>query len=194
MRNKLFWVDTETTGIDPTKDSIVELYAILDKSEEEIELQCRPVPESRITKEALAINRKTVEEIQQYPPAEDSVQYLIHKLIPVVNNSGKLIISGWNAFFDYQFLRQMFAREFCKPVFDEIFSYHVLDVSSIALMCLNQEWIKIYREISLSVFTEYLGIDHEPHSAKSDCLAAKIIYDYFCVILTNSKTILFDRR
>ncbi|MFH1984591.1 MAG: exonuclease domain-containing protein, partial [Pseudomonadota bacterium] len=76
---KLFWFDTETTGTDRYRNSMVQLSALIEIGGvvvEELNLFFRPLPDREINQEALDINGRTLGEIESFPDAADGVSQL----------------------------------------------------------------------------------------------------------------------
>lgn len=112
MINKLFWFDTETTGVDCRQNSMVQLGAIIEIDgiiQEEIELLFRPLPGRIIAPKALEINGRTEAELMEFPDASIGIAALKKKLSKYVNKfdkNDKFVQVGFNVMFDCDFLRQ----------------------------------------------------------------------------------------
>lgn len=112
----LFWIDVETTGLDPLKNSVISLYGIAESIKkghiQTIDLNAKPIePESEIDLAALEINGFSLKRIQQFPHPREAVDSLIQMLKPFTINNIKVMIAGYNVHFDYSFLKKMFERE-----------------------------------------------------------------------------------
>jgi len=110
--NKLFWFDTETTGLDRYRNSMVQLAAMIEINgtiKEEINLFFRPLAGREIDQEALNVNGRTIAELMEFPPAEIGIASLKKTLAKYVNKfdrEDKLIQVGFNVGFDCDFLRE----------------------------------------------------------------------------------------
>jgi len=112
MSNKLFWFDTETTGVDCRQNSMVQLGAIIEIDgviKEEIEFLFQPLPGRKIDPVALEINRRTEAELMEFPHPSIGITALKKKLSKYVNKfdkTDKFVQVGFNVMFDCDFLRQ----------------------------------------------------------------------------------------
>ena len=134
---KVFY-DTETTGLLPDKHSIIQLAGCLEingEIEREFNWRLRPHPKALIDKDALTINKLTVEEIMDYPPAEEafkSFRSMMSMHIDRYDKNHKAWLVGYNnRKFDDPFLRQLF--ELCgDKYFGSWFWSDSLDVMVLA--------------------------------------------------------------
>lgn len=128
---KLLFVDFETGGLDPWKNSPLSLgYIVYDSKKDEvldkghIYIEQR---EYRVTADALRINGLDLLKVTQLGIPEF---VLITRLEKLYKQHGKLILTGWNVKFDYDFMRAMFLRNSSRPLFERIFYYKPLDICS----------------------------------------------------------------
>lgn len=111
---KVFYFDVETTGLDCTKHSIVQLAYIVEKNFNVFEagnLLIRPFAHDPIDSEALAIHKRTKEEVLSYP--EPAVVYrdlceIFNKYIDKYDKNDKFYPAGFNVGFDLDFLSAFF--------------------------------------------------------------------------------------
>lgn len=111
---KLFY-DTETTGLDPKKSSIIQLSGVMEingRIVEEFDFKLRPHPKAVIEPEALTVNGKTMDEIMAYNLFEvghkDFVS-LLDRHIDRFDKRDKAYLVGYNnRKFDDEFLRMLF--------------------------------------------------------------------------------------
>ncbi|MBI9082712.1 MAG: 3'-5' exonuclease [Desulfobacterales bacterium] len=107
---KKFWFDTETTGTNPRRHSIIQLAGLVEIEGtvvEEVEILMRPLDGRNIEQEALDINGYTMEQIMAFPPAVDGLLKLQKVLARYVNKykkSDKFVASGYNVGFDMDML------------------------------------------------------------------------------------------
>jgi len=96
---KILWLDTETTGLNPSENCIIEMAGmiILDKvCVEQFYYRCAPDPSYNkyISPEALKVNGHTLEEIRTWPDrftAFRSLIELMDKHVDRYNKKDKLI-------------------------------------------------------------------------------------------------------
>ena len=103
-------LDTETTGLDFTKERIIEFAAVrLENGKVKEEFQTLINPQQHIRKSSIAIHGIT-EDMVKDAPTEAEVMPQIMEFI------GEYPIVAHNAIFDYQFLNEASLRCFGKPL------------------------------------------------------------------------------
>jgi DNA polymerase-3 subunit epsilon len=113
---KTFWFDCETTGLDPKKNSIIQIGGAIEINGsivETVEYFMRPDPKSIIDARALDVNGKTEKEIMDYPPSIEAICALkdtLSKYVDKYDPEDKFIPAGYNVNFDTGFLREAFLR------------------------------------------------------------------------------------
>lgn len=113
---KKLWIDTETTGRNSRKHSLIQLAGIVEidgKVMEEFDLRFRPFPGEFIDDQAMAVNRVDRTAMMDYPPAHESFDQfcrILERYVDVFDKRDKLTVYAYNASFDEQFLRQMFTK------------------------------------------------------------------------------------
>ena len=94
---KIFWLDTETTGVDCNKHAIIQLSAqieIDDTVRHVINMRIQPFPGAEISPQALEINGMTEEEIQAFTPLDSSLKTLKNILSATSTSSTGTISSS----------------------------------------------------------------------------------------------------
>jgi DNA polymerase III subunit epsilon len=110
---KLIYIDTETDGLDPKKNSIVQLAGIIrvNGQEEEFDFKMAPWPGRESDPEALAISGRTIEEVKGYPAPAEIFRLFIGMLTKYVSRydkKDKFFCLAYNAMFDDDFMRAWF--------------------------------------------------------------------------------------
>ena len=128
---KLLITDTETGGLDPTKQDVLTLgfalwedNKILDRIEFKVSKE-----EYRTTEEAMKVNKINLEELRKEGKKEKEI---IKELIAFIKkNFGKEkpMLCGHNVNFDKDFIRALFERNFFN--YESSFGYRTLDTMSI---------------------------------------------------------------
>ena len=157
------WVDTETTGLDPNKNEIIDIAIIRIERDGTQKITHNKIkmehPENAHPK-ALAVNGYTEEAWAGAPTAKEVFEF-IHK-------EGLLqdcILAGHNVSFDAGFINATFAR--CG--IDARVDYHLYDTVTVALANLKP----YLRSVSLVAVCEALGIPTDgAHTALADCRMA----------------------
>lgn len=172
-------IDVETTGINPSVDTIVQLAAlILDKDNLEIchEFSSFIRPESSISENAKATHGLDENALRN---AENSCDVLLkfQNFAPPT-----VLLAGHNVSFDVNFLKKAYTR--CNLSFP--FDYHTIDIWSIAFFMLGASDVKL-ETYSLSVLANYFGIARsEKHDALEDVrVSAHILKSLFGLIGDN---------
>lgn len=105
-----FYVDVETTGLEPSLCSIFQLSGIIihDGVEEEFNFRMRPYRGETISEEASKKTGITQEELDTYPDqAEVFIQWLqlLNKHININDFKNRAYFIGYNSDFDRRFIR-----------------------------------------------------------------------------------------
>lgn len=181
---KVFYIDVETTGTEPTKHALVQFSGIIEIDGEEIErvnILCSPFKGDFASQEALNVIGKTAEELREYPDAIESYKQLITKMEGYVdrfNREDKFYFIGYNSRFDESFVRRWFEK--CNDnYFGSWFHWPAIDVSNLAAIHFmkNGGRPKSFRLMSVA---NALGIEvneDEAHDAMYDIEITKKMYD-----------------
>ena len=174
---KLFFADTETTGLDPVKNEVFQFGCIIEvsgKIVDEMNIKLRPTDFSNVTEEALRITGKTVEELKTYPPAAEGYRSLMSTLgkhVDKYNKMDKMVWVGQNARFDIEFTRQLFKRQGDK-YFGSWFESQPIDLISIARFCKIAGLINPENS-QLGSICKALGVELNAHDALDDVKATR---------------------
>lgn len=179
---KLIYLDTETDGLDPKKNSIVQLAGIIrvNGQEEEFDFKMAPWPGRESDPEALAVSGRTVEEVKAYPPAPEVFRLFIALLSKYVDRyakKDKFFCLAYNARFDDDFLRAWFEAMGDK-YYGSWFWTPALDVMQLAAFYLMRERPDLPNFKLATVAKAVLGIDPPEgsyHDAMFDIKAARDI-------------------
>jgi len=139
---KFLFTDTETTGLDPKRNGIVQIAGIFCNYEEgkgftaqeEFNFLIKPFDGDEISDEALKIQGRTREQIATYASPNEVYRNLLAMLTKRANKydkKDKLFFSGYNAKFDMDFLREFFVKNGDK-YFGSWFFYPAIDVMLMA--------------------------------------------------------------
>ena len=152
--------DTETTGLDPENDSIVELGAVVfEKGIPTASFQRYVNPGSRIPAEVSALNHIT-NEMLAAAPAEKEVYPEFMKFLGDAA-SGKSLICGHVAAFDLSFLCKALDRLGIEAAF------RFIDTRQLATQIPELE------HHSLAAVAEHFDVPHEnAHQAREDALTS----------------------
>ena len=180
MLNNILWLDTETTGLDPNKNFLIQLSYIntLDNQiRYDNDLYMRPqyIEKFEIEQSALDKNKITVEQIKNFELEEKQIKVFLNDL---TTSGNKYYLAGYNVKFDIEFLKALFARH--NYTITNYFNYLYLDVLQLVINLklagkINPENCKL--GTILQYFNLIKDID-SLHNAKQDILCTKILYDF----------------
>lgn len=183
-------LDFETTGLDPHEGAEpIELAAIMLELETLTEVSRFPARLIRIehpelaSQAALDVNKKTLKQLEEHgeDPKVVFAEFIIwaSKYLDPTENTlpnykrTRIILAGHNVKFDINFLKHSL-KKYTKQVnqnslslYDYIFDYHDICTFSIGYS-LKVLLEKSMSKGSLTNFTEYYNIPHDPHQAMSD--------------------------
>lgn len=186
---KLFFLDLETTGVNPGRNGIHQMsgMVVIDGVEKEtFNFNVRPNPKAVIEKQALDVAGVTEEQVLSYPPM--GVVYR-EKLIPMLdryidrfNKKDKFFIVGYNnAHFDNDFFRGFFLQNGDK-FFGSYFWANCFDCMVLATPYLADVRPSM-ENFKQGTVAKYLGIEIDEsklHDALYDIRVCKQIYDKVC--------------
>jgi len=178
---KILWVDVETTGTDPKRNDVIQLATLVEIDGEVVEGYnhfMAPRNPGAVEQVALQINNKNFWEIMKYPPAEQSVldlNKMMEQYINKLNPKDKFILAGYNARFDYDFLRALYGKVGNKWFGSYIF-WPVLDVSTLVAAYLATGKERGMKNYKLGTLCKHFGIPINAHDAMSDIRATKELF------------------
>ncbi len=182
---KLAFCDLETTGLDPAKHGIWSIALILQvngKVLDKLDYRCRPFVQDIVDPEALKIGHTSAEQIIQYPKPTDIYQALTIKLgchVDKYDRSDKFHFIGYNALFDYQFLRRFWEKN-SDQWFGSWFWHPPIDIMTIAGAALMDKRHLLANFRQSTVYEHLFGDPppvHQLHSAIHDVQLTMALYD-----------------
>lgn len=175
---KVLWLDTETTGLDPVKNDIIQIAGIITvdgKVKASINFRSAPFDYGEISPEALKTNGYTEEEIKLWPNPGKTFYDLIKifdTYVDKFNKSDKLVLAGHNVGFDKLMLESMAKK--CE--FEYLFSYidyTTLDTAQLAMICRILGKGDLPKSNKLSELCKHFGIEMKAHDAWEDIVATR---------------------
>ena len=114
---KNLWIDLETTGLDVKKHGVVQIAGIVEidgEVAESFNFYTKPLRGDGITKRSMEVNHFDLDTIKGFPEAE-GVKYqlldIFKKYVDPYYKNDKFFLMGYNAKFDYDFLRRWFEKQ-----------------------------------------------------------------------------------
>ena len=174
---KIFYVDTETTGIDCTKNGIIQISGMIEidgEVKEKFNFKLKPFIRDEINDEALEVSHTTKEMLESYDDPEIIYSGLIKILEKYCNKfdkNDKFLVAGYNVRFDVDFLRMFFIK--CGDhYFGSWFKWELVDPMPILHFMGAMGWINL-ENYKLSTVCQYLGIELDAHDAFNDISATR---------------------
>jgi DNA polymerase-3 subunit epsilon len=177
MKSKLLFIDTETTGLNPKKNGIIQIAALYE--EDEFETQNNPLTYgAKIDKEALKINGIKKKWIKKMPDngLEKFVTWM-DKHVNKYDKSDKFVAVGYNVKFDVEMLH----GEANRQAFEFMGSYidwRVIDVLTLVRTAhyLGQMPAEP-TDFKLGTICKVYGIPEPSHNALDDVLATRALFE-----------------
>ncbi len=197
--NKILWIDTETTGLNPAKHGLRELAYILIIDGQEVKkdvLQIDPRTYKHkmieIDNKALELSNITIEDFDNY----DDSAYAFDRfstLLEYIDKEDKndyFTLAGFNVKFDNDFLREWFDDngDFDAEDFNSYFHYKIIDVFPLVFNLKHLGLIDTKND-KLKTVCEYFNIPIDAHNALSDIEATKNLYELIADRFFNDKEV-----
>lgn len=183
MSQTLVFLDTETTGLDPTTCSIFQLSGVIRKNgqEETFDFRLHPYRGETISEEASEKTGITALELSTYPDQKETYNAFISLLDKYeVGKSfkDKAYLIGYNSSFDLDFLRSWFEFNDDKK-FGYRFWWPDLDVAKLAAMYLVGERANL-KNFQLTTVYKYIFKEgfEDAHNSLADVLATKRLFNF----------------
>ncbi len=183
---KLCFIDVETTGVEPKENAIIQIAGSIDflgdkmEEKESFNFKVRPFEGDIITDKALEINKTTREEIARYnkPIAVHSdLVEIFSRHCNKFDKQDKMFFVGYNARFDYDFLRKFFEK--CDDnYFGSFIFFPPLDVMNIAIWN-SIKARRLLPDFKLQTIVNHLKVDDavgDYHDAMKDIKVTKNIF------------------
>lgn len=143
LKHPLLWVDLEMTGLDVSRDTILEVAAVLTSGclEKSVEGPCIVIQHPAATLEAMnewcvaahgrsGLTEAVTQSSTSMTEAEDQLLEFLDTHLP--SHTSNLVLAGNSVYVDKEFLRRY------MPRLDARLSHRVVDVSSVVLLA--QRW------------------------------------------------------
>jgi DNA polymerase III epsilon subunit-like protein len=179
-------VDTETTGLDPEKNSVVEICLLplnsdysINKSIIPFTMQMQPIPGKQVDREAMQINKIDLVKLMTkcldaYKVADMLVEWFEKLGLPQYK---RIVPIAQNWPFDRAFIVSWLGVKTYELLFDR----HYRDTMTLALSMndiadMHGEKIP-FPKVSLGALSKRFGIENpDPHRALGDCVTTAAVY------------------
>ena len=188
-------LDTETTGLNPYENEIIQLAAVtvdpirLELVENsELNLFFRPLKTDKISDEALRINKRTREELSKFPDPKISwSDFKIYMQNLKSNWRDTPMLCGHNIEFDIKFLKELcklYGPWDTKNGTQSLFHYFAIDTMQLCFFWFENK--KDVNSVRLDTIRDYIGIDLDgAHEAMNDVKATTEILIRFLKLHRN---------
>jgi DNA polymerase-3 subunit alpha len=163
--SNFLWIDSETTGLYPEKNDIVQLACIpviLGKEQKAFNQFCKPVNWDKIDAIAVSVHGITVDRMHTFQEPEAMLDSFIAYLRSF---NTKFVIAGYNVNFDKRFLSSFFTRNGKASEFFELFEIQVHDTYTRAQKV--RSLLKT-ENLKLATLSKHFNIEINAHEAMSD--------------------------
>ena len=156
-------LDTETTGTNPCKNSVIQIGAInFSDPNQKFQITFAPFKGAEITQEAEQVHKISKDTFNSLPKFEDGIKEF-HGWITSFKTENTITMAGYNIAFDYWFLNTSFAKANLTNPFD----FHLVDLYSIAFS-------KKLTSFGLVKICKELGLETLPaHDALNDAIMTR---------------------
>lgn len=172
--HKVMYIDTETTGFDPSKHGLTEVGAIVVEKYHHVldwtNLYINPhtyKDDKEVTEEALKLCGKKPCELMNYPHQKEAFEKF-YSFCKDRAKEEKIQLIGYNTDFDIDFLKAWFEEN--DEDFYSIFSHRTLDVLDLVRQLQYRGLIQT-ENAKLTTLCKWFDIDIDAHTAIGDAMA-----------------------
>lgn len=179
---KIFWFDTETSGLDKIEHGIVQIAALIEVNGEivdEFESKVRLLPVKKIAIDSLEKTGFTVDQLRRDFPETISVYNQFRTFLAKHGTAGdkenRFIMAGYNSQFDCDMLFQWHQDITMKPyAYWEYFQFSPIDPLPF-FRILRYAGVLDTPDTKLETICNYYGIEIDAHDALSDIKATRAV-------------------
>jgi DNA polymerase-3 subunit epsilon len=133
---KLLFADTETTGLSPKTQDVIQIGAVIMENKtiiEEINVKCQPIHWDTINSYALKVNNHTIEQLHTLDDPKETWKKFYDFVVKNFKDE-KYTFGGQNTKFDWKFLKSFWETNKTQeaPDFDIFFETDHLDLMDIS--------------------------------------------------------------
>ncbi len=180
MKNKIFWLDTETSGLDAVRNDILQIAYIIEidkEVKEKGQFYCQPFSFDNLEQSALDINCLEIAQIKTFPSPQEihkKIKAVLEKYVDKYDKNDKFSMTGYNVQFDFKFLQEFFKKS-GDFYFGSLLDYHTMDILSLVYIMQFKGKINL-PNYKLVTVCEALGIELQAHNAMSDIEATRKVF------------------
>lgn len=177
MSKKVLYFDTETTGIDPQKNAIIQLSGLIEIDGEVVETfnyKIRPLQSDEISQEALQVHGITEAEMDTFPEPKVVLEQfltLLGKYCNKFDRDDKYYPAGYNVKFDLEMLHS-FARKQGEKYLGSFLNWYPIDAMPLVHYLAYNSNFKL-PDYKLKTVCDHFKIPIQAHDAMSDITATR---------------------
>lgn len=177
---KVLYFDTETTGILPRQNEIIQFAAIIEidgEVKEEINVRSRPLKPENINPEALRVTGLSLDELEKYPHPTEAIKEIkafFERHIDKFDKKDKFYPAGHNVIFDLDFLQNYFITHADQYGTGSYQNWQALDTRVLANFLCYQGKLSV-PNIKLETLCQHFEIPLEAHDAMNDIRATRLL-------------------
>lgn len=178
-KQKILYLDTETTGLDPEKNDIIQIAGIVEidgEVKEKFNIFCQPYSYENISEEALVVHGKSITEMKEWQNPERALGQFVEILDKYIDKyavSDKFFVAGQNVSFDVDFLYSWAKKGGNKYIGSYIWR-NVIDLKTFTSA--SVAWgICNFKSLKLKEVCDRFGIElKNAHNAMADIEATRL--------------------
>lgn len=179
MKSKLLFLDTETTGLDPNKNGVIQVAMI--HGNHELEFKVNPLPLGvKVDKEASKINgykKKHIKKLPNHKAMFEKMKGYLDIYLNPFDKEDKFTVVGYNVKFDVEFLHGWAEKEEFKFM-GSYLDWRVIDVLVLARTAHYLGQMPSEPEnFKLETICKVYGITINAHDALDDIKATKELFE-----------------
>lgn len=189
MDKKILWFDVETSGLDSKENDIIQIAGIIEVNEkivDEFNILMQPFDLTKISKEALQVQNRSMSEILRYQRpnlAYKQFTDVLNRHSNKFDKTDKYYVGGYNVNFDMGFLENFF-RKMNDPYLGSYLNWTKLDPMMLVQL-LNFKGLYNEADCKLGTACKAFGINLDnAHDALADVKATRELYAKLCNSLT----------
>jgi len=179
MSNKILWLDTETTGLDPVKQDVIQIAGIIEIDgvvEKQFEFKCQPHSWDSVQQQALDVHGYSVADLRTFESPHSvkaQVEALLSRYVSKFDKTDKFILAGYNVGFDARFMKQWWLKAGDKywGSFVEYKNYDIYPLFQTFSMAMELD-IPNHKLVTAAA---YFGYEFGAHDALEDIRVTRLV-------------------
>ncbi len=177
---KILYFDTETTGVNPKVNEIIQFAAIAEidgKIQGELNVKCQPTDWNNIDQTSLEITGLTIDILKTYERPSvcgEKIRQFLSRFVNKYDREDKFYPAGHNISFDLDFLQSFWKKHVDEYGIGSYQNWRALD-SRVFANFLSVKNKLPCQDMKLGTICKFYGIDISAHDAMSDIRATRIL-------------------